>query len=138
MLDTTTEAGSRADGRLREETMIWITTVRSGGQPQSVPVWFLWNGETFLIYSQPGRQKLKNIGRDARIGPHLNANDRGGDVVRAEGTAEVVQDVPPANEVGEYLEKNSESIARIGFDPDGFVRTYSVALRAKPDRWRVW
>jgi PPOX class probable F420-dependent enzyme len=138
MLDTTTEAGSRADGRLREATMIWITTVRSGGQPQSVPVWFLWNGETFLIYSQPGRQKLKNIGRDARIGPHLNANDRGGDVVRAEGTAEVVQDVPPANEVGEYLEKNSESIARIGFDPDGFVRTYSVALRAKPDRWRVW
>jgi PPOX class probable F420-dependent enzyme len=138
MLDTTTEAGSRADGRLREETMIWITTVRSGGQPQSVPVWFLWNGETFLIYSQPGRQKLKNIGRNARIGPHLNANDRGGDVVRAEGTAEVVQDVPPANEVGEYLEKNSESIARIGFDPDGFVRAYSVALRAKPDRWRVW
>jgi PPOX class probable F420-dependent enzyme len=138
MLDTTTEAGSRADGRLREATMIWITTVRSGGQPQSVPVWFLWNGETFLIYSQPGRQKLKNIGRNARIGPHLNANDRGGDVVRAEGTAEVVQDVPPANEVGEYLEKNSESIARIGFDPDGFVRTYSVALRAKPDRWRVW
>jgi PPOX class probable F420-dependent enzyme len=138
MLDTTTEAGSRTDGRLREETMIWITTVRSGGQPQSVPVWFLWNGETFLIYSQPGRQKLKNISRNARIGPHLNANDRGGDVVRAEGTAEVVQDVPPANEVGEYLEKNSESIARIGFDPDGFVRTYSVALRAKPDRWRVW
>jgi PPOX class probable F420-dependent enzyme len=138
MLDTTTEAGSRADGRLREAMMIWLTTVRSGGQPQSVPVWFLWNGETFLIYSQPGRQKLKNIGRDARIGPHLNANDRGGDVVRAEGTAEVVQDVPPANEVGEYLEKNSESIARIGFDPDGFVRTYSVALRAKPDRWRVW
>jgi PPOX class probable F420-dependent enzyme len=138
MLDTTTEAGSRADGRLREETMIWLTTVRLGGQPQSVPVWFLWNGETFLIYSQPGRQKLKNIGRNARIGPHLNANDRGGDVVRAEGTAEVVQDVPAANEVGEYLEKNSESIARIGFDPDGFARTYSVALRAKPDRWRVW
>ena len=138
MLDTTTEAGARADRRLWEETTIWLTTVRSDGQPQSVPVWILWNGETFLIYSQLGRQKLKNIGRNARVGLHLNANDRGGDVVRAEGTAEVVQDVPPANEVGEYLEKNSESIARIGFDPDGFAWTYSVALRAKPDRWRVW
>jgi PPOX class probable F420-dependent enzyme len=138
MLDTTTEAGARADRRLREEIMIWLTTVRSDGQPQSVPVWFLWDGETFLIYSQPGRQKLKNIGRNARVGLHLNANDRGGEVVRAEGTAEVVQDIPPANEVGEYLEKYRESIARIGFDPDGFARAYSVALRVTPDRWRVW
>ena len=138
MLDTTTEAGARADRRLWEETTIWLTTVRSDGQPQSVPVWFLWNGETFLIYSPPSRQKLKNIGRNARVGLHLNANDRGGDVVRAEGTAEVVQNVPPANEVGEYLEKYGENIARIGFDPDGFARTYSVALRAKPNRWRVW
>ncbi len=137
MLDTTTEAGARADRRLREE-VAWLTTVRSDGQPQSIPIWFVWDGETFLIYSQPGRQKLKNIGRNARVGLHLNANDRGGDVVRAEGAAEVVQDIPPANEVGEYLEKYRESIARIGFDPDGFARAYSVALRVTPDRWRVW
>ena len=138
MLDTTTEAGARADRRLREEEMIWLTTVRSDGQPQSVPVWFLWDGETFLVYSRPGQQKLKNIGRNARVGLHLNANDRGGDVVRVEGAAEVVQDIPPANEVGEYLEKYRESIARIGFGLDGFARAYSVALRVTPDRWRVW
>ncbi len=59
MLDTTTEAGARAEKRLREEAIIWLTTVRSDGQPQSVPVWFLWEGETFLVYSQPGRQKLR-------------------------------------------------------------------------------
>lgn len=138
MLDTTTEAGARADRRLREEAMIWLTTVRPDGQPQSVPVWFLWEGETFLIYSQPNRQKLRNIGRNARVGLHLNANDRGGDVVRIEGAAEVVEDVPPADEVGEYVEKYRESISRIGFDPEGFARAYSVALRMKPDRWRVW
>jgi PPOX class probable F420-dependent enzyme len=138
MLDTATEAGARADGRLRKATIIWLTTVRSDGQPQSVPVWFLWDDETFLIYSQPGRQKLKNIGRNERVGLHLNANDRGGDVVRVEATAEVVQDVPPADEVGEYLEKYRESIARIGFDPDGFARAYSVAIRVTPDRWQAW
>jgi PPOX class probable F420-dependent enzyme len=135
MLDTTT--GARADGWLRGEIMIWLTTVRSDGQPQSVPVWFLWDGETFLIYSQRGRQKLKNINGNARVGLHLNANERGGDAVRAEGTVEVVQDIPPANEVGEYLEKYRESIARIGFDPDGFARAYPIALRVTPDRWRV-
>ena len=138
MLDTTTEAGARAERRLRDEEMAWLTTVRADGQPQSVPVWFLWDGETFLVYSQPDQQKLKNIGRNPRVGLHLNANARGGDVVRMEGTAEVVQDVPPADEVGEYLEKYRESISRIGFDPDGFARTYSVALRVTPDRWRIW
>ena len=30
-----------------------MTTVRSDGQPQTVPVWFLWDDEGFLIYSQP-------------------------------------------------------------------------------------
>jgi len=138
MLDTTTEAGASADRRLRQEEIAWFTTVRSDGQPQSVPVWFLWEGEKFLIYSQPCRQKLKNIGNNSRVGLHLNSNARGGGIVRIEGTAEVVQDVPPADELGEYVENYRESIVRIGLDPDGFARTYSVALRVTPYRWRVW
>jgi len=138
MLDTTTEAGSRAHRPLREEGIIWLTTVRFDGQPQSVPVWFLWEGETFLIYSQPGRQKLKNIGRNPHVGLHLKSNSRSGDVVRVEGTAEILEDFPPATGIGEYVEKYRESIARIGFEPDRFARTYSVALRVTPDRWQVW
>jgi PPOX class probable F420-dependent enzyme len=138
MLDTTTEAGARAEERLQAEPIVWLTTVRSDGQSQSVPVWFLWDGETFLIYSQPGRQKLKNIGTNPQVGLHLNSSARGGDVVRVEGTAEVVEDTPPADEVGEYVEKYRESITRIGFDPAGFALTYYVALLVKPDRWHVW
>jgi len=38
VLDTTTEAGGRAERRLREEEIAWLTTVRADGQPQSVPV----------------------------------------------------------------------------------------------------
>jgi PPOX class probable F420-dependent enzyme len=138
MLDTPTEAGARAEARLREELIIWLITVRSDGQPQSGPVWFLWEGETLLTYSQPGRPKLENIGSNPRVGLHLNSSAHGGDVVRIEGAAEVVQDVPPADEVGECVEKYRERITRIGFDPDGFARTYSVALRVTPDLWRVW
>lgn len=47
MLDATTEAG--AELRLREEEVAGLTTVRPDGQLQSVPIWFLWDGETFLI-----------------------------------------------------------------------------------------
>ena len=138
MLDATTEAGGRAERRLREEKIAWLTTVRSDGQPQSVPVWFLWDGEAFLIYSQPGRQKLRNIERNPRVGLNLNSNARGGDVVRAEGAAEIAGDAPPAKEVPPYVEKYRESIARIGFDEEGFARAYSVPVRVRPERWQVW
>ena len=138
MLDTTTEAGGRAEGRLRDEGIIWLTTVRSDGQPQSVPVWFLWNGESFLIYSQPGRQKLRNIDRNPRVALNLNSNAYGGDVVRAEGRAEVIEDAPRADEVPEYVNKYRDAIARIGFDLEGFAQAYSVPLRVTPTRWQVW
>lgn len=138
MLDTTTEAGGRAERRLREEEIAWLTTVRSDGQPQSVPVWFFWDGEKFLVYSQPGRQKLRNIERNPQVDLNLNSNAQGGDVVRVEGTAEIVEDAPPATEVPEYVEKYRDAIARIGFDPDGFARAFSVAIQVTPTRWQVW
>jgi PPOX class probable F420-dependent enzyme len=138
VLDITTEAGRRAERRLHEEEIAWLTTVRADGQPQSVPVWFLWNNETFLIYSQPNRQKLRNISRNPRVDLNLNSNAHGGDVVRVEGTAEIVEDAPPATEIPEYVEKYRAAIARIGFDPDGFAQAYSVAIKFTPTRWQVW
>lgn len=135
MLDTTTEAGGRAERRLREEEIAWLTTVRSDDQPQSVPVWFFRDGERFLVYSQPGRQKLRNIERNPQVDLNLNSNAQGGDVVRVEGTAKIVEDAPPATEVPEYVEKYRDAIARIGFDPDGFARAFSVAIQVTPTRW---
>jgi hypothetical protein len=59
-------------------------------------------------------------------------------VVRAEGTAEIIEDAPPATEVPEYVVKYRDAIARIGYDPDSFARAFSVALRVTPTRWQVW
>jgi PPOX class probable F420-dependent enzyme len=138
LFDTTTEAGKRAEARLKEEEVVWMTTVRSDGQPQTVPVWFLWDEEGILIYSQPNRQKLKNISRNPRVGLNLNSDAQGDNVVRLEGTATVADDAPPSSEVPSYVEKYREAIARIGFDVEGFARSYSVAVRVTPERWQVW
>jgi len=32
----------------------------------------------------------------------------------------------------------SGSIARIGFDVEGFAQAYSTAVRVTPKRWQVW
>ncbi len=78
MSDTPIPTGSRPDRRLREELIVWLTTVRADGQPQTSPVWFLWDGETFLIYSRPDAARLRNIAANRRVSLNLDGNGRGG------------------------------------------------------------
>jgi len=137
MLDLTTEQGRTAERRLREEEIVWLTTVRRDGQPQAVPVWFLWDGATVLIYSQPRTQKLRNVRGNPRVALNLNSDPFGNAIVRVEGTAEIVDDAPPASQVPAMVEKYRAGIRRIGMDPAAFATAYSVAIRVQPDRFHL-
>ncbi len=44
-----TPFGARVAQRLREEHLIWLTTVGADGTPQPNPVWFLWDGASVLV-----------------------------------------------------------------------------------------
>jgi PPOX class probable F420-dependent enzyme len=59
-------------------------------------------------------------------------------VVRAEGTAEIVEDAAPASEIPEYVRKYREDMRRLGYEPAGFALDYSVAIRVTPHRWQSW
>jgi PPOX class probable F420-dependent enzyme len=133
-LDTTTEFGARAARRLKDEVIGWLVTVSPDQTPQPIPVWFLWDGQALLVYSQPDTAKLRNIARNPRVALHLDGDGRGGDVVVLTGEARLVTDVPPANQVPAYLEKYRQGMARIGMSPEVFARTYSIALRITPTR----
>ncbi|HEV8529298.1 MAG TPA: pyridoxamine 5'-phosphate oxidase family protein, partial [Actinomycetes bacterium] len=52
-LDLQSRRGRHAESRLEQDTIAWLTTVRPTGQPDTVPVWFLWRDNAILIYSQP-------------------------------------------------------------------------------------
>lgn len=127
-----------AEQRLRDDVAIWLTTVSSEGQPQSTPVWFLWDGETFLLYSRPDTPKLANIARNPKVSLHLDAENEGAHVVTVEATARVASGQPPADQVTEYVEKYRGPIAKLGWTPESFASDYSVALRITPTRSQVW
>jgi hypothetical protein len=58
--------------------MAWFTTVRLDGRPDGVPVWFLLReDDTILIYSQPAKIKLRNIGRYRAVMFGLDVTDLG-------------------------------------------------------------
>ena len=55
VIDQGTEFGARVARHLREEIVVWMTTVTPAGSPLPSPVWFLWDGaESVVMYSMPG------------------------------------------------------------------------------------
>jgi hypothetical protein len=48
-LDESLSGAAHAEDRLRSDEMIWLTTVRADGQPQTSAVWFHWDGTDFLL-----------------------------------------------------------------------------------------
>ena len=41
------------DEIIEKSEFIWFTTVREDGMPQPTPVWFVRDGDSFVIYSMP-------------------------------------------------------------------------------------
>lgn len=136
LLDTTTPAGKHVQLRLQKEIVIWLATVGADGRPHAVPVWFLWDGKTFLIYSVPG-QKVKDIEGNPKVAFHLNTTHDGGDVVRIDGEAKRLLRQPPAHKVPTYIRKYAALIKSYGWKPEGFSRDYKIALRVRPTRFRT-
>ena len=124
---------AHVEGRLQTNLMAWLTTVSPSGRPHTVPVWFLvQDDDTILIYSEPGRAKLRNIATNPQVALGLDVTDLGRDVIRFEGTAAHVPAHPPANEVPAYLSKYLERIAAIFGTPDRFARSFSEAIVIAP------
>lgn len=126
---------AHVEGRLRANLMAWLTTVRPDGRPDSVPVWFLLrDDETILIYSQPGKIKLRNISQNPNVALGLDVTDIGRDIVRIEGTAEHVPGFPRADQVPEYVAKYTERIGAIFGTVSRFAEMYPEALVITPKR----
>jgi PPOX class probable F420-dependent enzyme len=136
LLDTTTPAGKRAGRRLQKERVIWLASVGADDRPHAVPVWFWWDGESFLVYSVPG-QKVKDVEANPSVMLHLNTGPEGEDVVRIDGDAKRLRRHPPAYRVPGYIRKYAALIKSYGWKPEGFSREYHVALRVRPKRIRL-
>jgi PPOX class probable F420-dependent enzyme len=129
---------AHVEGRLRANLMAWLTTVRPDGRPDTVPVWFLvQEDETILIYSQPGKIKLRNVGQNPNVALGLDVTDIGRDIVRIEGTAEHVPGFPPADQVPQYVAKYTERIGAIFGSVSRFAELYPEALVITPARLRT-
>lgn len=136
LLDTSTPGGKQVKKRLEKELIIWLATCSRDGVPRAVPVWFWWDGKSFLIYSVPG-QKVNDIEANAKVQLHFNTTSDGDDVVRFEGDATRLKRYPLAYKLPHYIRKYARLIKSYEWEPEGFSRKYHIALRVKPTRLRT-
>jgi PPOX class probable F420-dependent enzyme len=133
--DATTPFGERVRRRLHDEQVAWLTTVDARGAPQPNPVWFVWDGETFLTYNRPDARRLVHV--SARPDVSLNLDSRGGgDIVIVVGRAEVTQGEPAPHEQPLYLDKYRDHMIRVSGSLEAFSEQYPVPLRVWPRRVR--
>jgi PPOX class probable F420-dependent enzyme len=132
--DPLTPFGERVARRLREERLIWFTTVDANGTPQPTPVWFLWDetNSTILIYSLAGAKRLEHLQHNPRVALNFDGNGKGGDIIVITGEAFVSTDDLPADRLPVFAEKYREFIARGFKTAEAFAAKYSVTLRIRP------
>jgi PPOX class probable F420-dependent enzyme len=124
--------------RLDDEVVIWMTTVASGGKPQTSVVWYWWDGSEFLIYSLDPAARVRNLGDNPHVSLNLDGNGRGGDVVTIEGVASLDPAAPTAAEMEDYVAKYRHRMDRGWGGPEGFAEKYPTAIRIRPTRVRSW
>ena len=138
VIDPGTAKGARADARLREEVVAWLITASPDGSPVPTPVWFWWDGEVVLVYSQRDKPKLRHIAANPRVSLALRTDELGDEITVIAGEAVVDPSLASADQHTGYLDKYAALIARLGADPAGFAGEYAVPIRITPTRLRQW
>jgi PPOX class probable F420-dependent enzyme len=131
-VDITPEFSERLHGAF----YLWLTTVREDGMPQPTPVWFVWDGDTFLIYSYPSAQKIKNIRSNPKVALSYTNSDDAGEFMVIMGKAQIDDGAPRINQLPAYTKKYAEGIVDIGMTPDSMAETFSAAIRITPTQVR--
>ena len=120
--------------RLKREKVIWLVTTGKDLRPQAVPVWFLWDGKSFLIHAVDGA-KARDVRENPNVELHLNSDEVGGDVVRASGRATIAKTRPRAA-VAAFIRKYGRDIKNLDLTPESFFASYRNAIRVQRVRFR--
>ncbi len=137
VFDSGSPQHEHALARLGRDKVAWLTSVTADGQPQTFPVWFLWEAGEALVYSSRRARRNANIAANPRVSLHLEGGPGGGDLVIVEGTARIDDSAPSPDRHAAYMAKYGEWMVRDLGSVDAFLAEYIVPLRIAPTRGRA-
>jgi PPOX class probable F420-dependent enzyme len=136
VFDTGSDGDRHALERLATDRVGWLSTVTPDGQPQTMPIWFLWEDGEALIYSDLRAKRLANLRANPKVSLHLNDDGRGDDIVLIEGVARFDESTPPVTANPAYLAKYADWIEEMLVSAERMAETYNIAIRIRPVRGR--
>lgn len=122
--------------RLRDDVVIWLTTVGSDLTPQPNPVWFIWDGQSLLTYNRADAARVAHIRDRPRVSLNFDGNGKGGDIIVITADARHAPAEPPPHQVPDYVDKYRERMIRSWGTLEKFSEDYPVPIRVFPTRVR--
>src|SRR3954447_8736739 len=120
MIDESTEFGARVARHLREDQVVWLTTVTPAGRPLPSPVWFHWDGEaTVRVFSLPDTGRVRAIESNPNVSLNFAGDGQGGDIVVLSGEASLADGT--ADQHPEYARKYASGFERLGVTAEQFA-----------------
>lgn len=138
MLDLATPRDKTIDQWLRDDLIIWLTTVGPTGRPHTVPVWFWWDGDSILIFSEPETRKIRDLRANQSVSLALETRDEGEEVIFFEGDAELTVEPATALMPDGFGKKYGHLFPRIGSSPEKMAAQYSQPIRIRGAKVKAW
>ena len=130
------EISRELEQRLAKEQIIWMTTTKADGTPLPNPVWFLWNGSEFVVFTESGSVKMKNLIPNPRVALNLNSDFSGGDIAIFQAEANLNGAPVSEEEFNRYLTKYEEGMRGLGLTPALLKANYQT-VRLLPIKFRT-
>ena len=123
---------------LENQSVIWLGSTRPDGTPHVVPTWFLWDGQSILLFSKPDAQKVRNMRANPRVMVAVGDPGPDFDVELAEAIAEIVDPSTRPSVPDAFVAKYADMAARAGLTMARFADVYQQPVRIRPTRWLGW
>ena len=123
------------EAALRDDPVVWLSSVQSDGRPHLVPVWFHWDGERIVAFSKPHARKVDNLRDQPCVMLAVGTPGLDFDVELIEATAELP--AQPADELMPegFAPKYRELLHRAGLTVQRFAEVYSQPIVLRPTRF---
>ena len=120
---------------LRDDPVVWLSSVQRDGRPHLVPVWFHWDGECIVAFSKPHARKVDNLRDEPRVMLAVGTPGPDFEVELIEATAEL-PDRPAAELIPDgFGAKYRELLRRAGLTVQRYAEVYSQPIVLRPTRF---
>jgi PPOX class probable F420-dependent enzyme len=121
------------DAFIREPRTAVLSTTGRDGRVHAVPVWFLWDGTAFRIFTERGSAKHRNAARTGRAALCIDDRDDRFEYTTAEGPVTVQDPVSYDERLALHTHYRGPEAARKVVDQGGHERMVMLVLR--PEKW---